>query len=87
MSPDTLEKVLERLATTDKTTLVYATHPDGKIRATSGSWEGEEVEVRNADGRVQVARKALHHDDWNPPIEPYDPCGLGELAEGAIIEP
>ena len=69
MRTDNLEKVLEKLATSDKTTLVCEKPPDGKIRVTSGSWEGEKVilkcqvlEVRNVDGRVQVARKALRHD-------------------------
>jgi hypothetical protein len=37
---------------------------DGKMRVTSGSWDGEKVilrdqvlEVRNVDGRIHVARK------------------------------
>ena len=37
--------------------------PDGKMRVTSGSWEGEKVfardqvlEVRNVEGRLHVAR-------------------------------
>jgi hypothetical protein len=37
---------------------------DGKMRVTSGSWDGEKVflrdqvlEVRNVDGRLHVARK------------------------------
>ncbi len=38
-----LEKVLEKLATTDKATLVAS---DGKMRLTSGSWEGEKVLAR-----------------------------------------
>jgi hypothetical protein len=33
----TLEKVLERLAVTDKTTLAIEKVPEGKIRVTSGS--------------------------------------------------
>jgi hypothetical protein len=32
-------------------------------------------EVRNADSRLHVARKERHHDEWDPPIEPYDPTG------------
>jgi hypothetical protein len=35
------EKVLERLATSDKTTIVIEKQPDGKMRITSGSCEGE----------------------------------------------
>jgi hypothetical protein len=62
---DSLEKVIEKLATTEKTTLALAREEGGKIRVTSGSWEGEKVilkgqvlEVRNVDGRLYVARKA-----------------------------
>jgi hypothetical protein len=42
-----LEKVLERLATTDKSTIVIERQPDGKMRATSGSWDGEKVFLRD----------------------------------------
>ncbi len=89
MRPETLENVLEKLATSDKTTLVCEKAPEGKIRVTSGSWEGEKVilkgqvlEVRNYEGRVQVARKVMRHDDWNPPLVPYDPYGPGEGIDG-----
>ena len=37
------EKVLERLATSDKTTIVIEKQPDGKMRVTPGSWDGEKV--------------------------------------------
>jgi hypothetical protein len=54
---DSLEKVIEKLATTEKTTIAIAREEGGKIRVTSGSWEGEKVilkgqvlEVRNVDG-------------------------------------
>jgi hypothetical protein len=40
MGPKNLEKVLEKLATTEKMTLVCEKAPEGKIRVTSGSWEG-----------------------------------------------
>jgi hypothetical protein len=72
---DSLEKVLERLATTEKATLVFARDTEGKIRVTSGSWDREKVilkgqvlEVRNIEGRLHIARKTRHHDDWDPPI-------------------
>jgi hypothetical protein len=78
------EKVLERLATSEKTTLVIARDHDGKMRVTSGSWDGEKVilrdqvlEVRNVDGRLHVARKAKKADEWDPPIELYDPINPG----------
>jgi hypothetical protein len=40
MMPASIEKVLENLATTDKSTLVCEKASEGKIRVTSGSWDG-----------------------------------------------
>jgi hypothetical protein len=86
MTAEKLEKVLEKLAVTDKATLVVAQQPDGKIRVTSGSWDGKNVilrdrvlEVRNAnsDGRPHIARKLKSHDEWEPAVEVYDPYGPG----------
>src|SRR5260370_39392284 len=86
---DILEKVLEKLATSEKTTIVVAREADGKMRVTSGSWEGEKVflkdqvlEVRNVDGRLHVARKARKPDEWHPPIASYDPYGPGTGVAG-----
>jgi hypothetical protein len=63
------------------------------MRLTSRSWEGEKVflrdqvlEARNVDGRIQVARKPRHHDEWDPPIAPYDPFEPGNQPEGGIDE-
>jgi hypothetical protein len=74
------EKVLEKLATSDKATIVIERLTDGKMRVTSGSWDGVKVilrdqvpEVRNVEGRPHVARKRLHHDQENPQIAPYGP--------------
>jgi hypothetical protein len=57
------------------------------MRVTSGSWVGEKVilcdralEVRIVDGRLHVARKPRHHDEWDPPIAPYDPTGRAPLS-------
>jgi hypothetical protein len=82
MGPERLGTVLEKLATTAKTTLVVEKQPDGKMRVTSGSWEGEKVflrdqvlEVRCVDGRLHVARKARNHDEWDVRVEPYYPNG------------
>jgi hypothetical protein len=72
------EKVLERLATSDKTTIVIERQSDGKMRVTSGSWDGEKVFLRisargpQVDGRLHVARKTRHPDECDPPIAPYD---------------
>ena len=79
-----LEKVVERMATTEKTTIAVSREDGCKIRVTSSSWEGEKVilkdqvlEIRNVDGRLHVARKTRKPDEWDPPIEPYDPYGPG----------
>ena len=78
--------MLEKLATSDRITIVIERLPDGKMRITSSSWDSEKVllrdqvlEVRNAsaDGRLHIARKIKAHDDWDPPIEPYDCYGPG----------
>jgi hypothetical protein len=47
MGPVNLEKVLEKLATTDKTTLAVEKAPEGKIRVTSGSWDGKKVILKD----------------------------------------
>ena len=80
------EKVVEKLATSDRITIVIERQPDCKMRVASASWDGEKVlmrhqvlEVRNAtsDGRLHIARKVKRHDDWDPPTEAYDPYGPG----------
>ena len=80
------EKVIEKLATSDRITIVIDRQPDGKMRVTSGSWDGEKVilrdqvlEVRYAtsESRLHVSRKLKRHDDWDPLFEPYDPYGPG----------
>lgn len=43
MRTDNIEKVLEKLATTDKSTLVVSKEPEGKARVASGSWQGDKV--------------------------------------------
>jgi hypothetical protein len=90
---DSLEKVLEKLATTEKTTIAIAREVGGKVRVTSGSWDGEKVilkgqvlEVRNVDGRLYVARKAKKPDEWDPPIPTYDPYGPGVTVSDHDIE-
>jgi hypothetical protein len=63
----------EKLATSKKTTIVIERQHDGKMRVTSGPWEGEKVffraqvlEARNASGRIHVARKLRQHDECAP---------------------
>jgi hypothetical protein len=43
VGPVKLEKVLEKLAVTDKTTLAIEKAPEGKVRVTSSSWASEKV--------------------------------------------
>jgi hypothetical protein len=83
------------LATSDKTTIVIEPivierQPDGKMRVTSGSWDGEKVflkdqvlEVRHAiaDSRLHVARKTKAPDEWDPPVPVYDPYGPGTSSD------
>jgi hypothetical protein len=52
------------MAMTEETSIVIERPPDGKMRVTSGSWDGEKVflrdqvlELRNVEGRIQIARK------------------------------
>jgi hypothetical protein len=40
---ENLEKVIEKLATTERSTIVVERAPKGKIRVTSGSWDAEKV--------------------------------------------
>jgi hypothetical protein len=67
------------LATSDKSTIVFVRHPDGNMRITSGSWNGEKVFLKDrvlesgmrfADAWLHVARKTKRYDDWDPPYEP-----------------
>jgi hypothetical protein len=47
MRTDIEEKVLEKLATGDKATIVVERQSNGKMRVTSGSWDGETVILRD----------------------------------------
>jgi hypothetical protein len=64
MTAEKHEKVLEKLATSDKASIVIERQTDGKMRVTSGSWDREKVilrdqvlEANNVDGRLHVPRK------------------------------
>jgi hypothetical protein len=79
---DTTESVLERMAVTEGTTLAVSRIDGGKILVTSLLWpepkvilKDEVLVIRNVDCRLQVARKECHLDEWDPPMEPYDPYG------------
>ncbi len=69
----------------DRVTIVVERLSDGKMRVTSNSWNPKLVllrnqvfEVRNADGRLHVAREQRRHDEWDPPVEPYGPYAPGK---------
>jgi hypothetical protein len=85
MRTDTTEKVLEKLATSDKATIVIERQPGGKMRVTSGSWDGEKVilrdqvlEVHNVEGGCTSRESLCTTDKGNPQIEPYGP-GISSL--------
>jgi hypothetical protein len=70
-----VEKVLERMRTTESTTLAFKREEGGKIRIASLLWEtpkvilpGEVLEIRNVGGSLHIARKTRPHDDWHPPV-------------------
>jgi hypothetical protein len=57
------ESVIQRLGTTEGTTLALKRDDGGKIRITSQLWaeprvilKGEVLEIRNVDGRLHIAR-------------------------------
>ncbi len=70
-SPFPLNRVIEKLATSDKVTLTAERLLEGKMRVTSNSWDGEKVlfrnevlEVRWVEGRLNVSRKVRWPDTW-----------------------
>jgi hypothetical protein len=77
-----VDKVIEKLAKTDKAKVSLEALPDGKIRANTSAWgdakvllRNEVLEVRTIDGQLRLAQKERFHDDGEPPIEQYDPYG------------
>jgi hypothetical protein len=40
------EKVLEKVATSEKATIVFERQPDGKIRVSSSPWDAEKAFLR-----------------------------------------
>ncbi len=80
-----LDRVIEKLATSNKVTLTIERLPEGKMHVTSNGWDYERMlprdqvlEVRWVDSALQVARKERHPDEWDRPVEPYDPYGPGD---------
>jgi hypothetical protein len=50
-----LPKALEKLATSDRITIVIGRQPDDKMRVTSASWDGEKVFQRDQVLEVHYA--------------------------------
>jgi hypothetical protein len=87
------ENVLEKLGTTESSTLALTRETDGKIRVTSLLWEAPKVilrnevlEIRNVDGVLHIARKRRYHDEWDPKVEPYDPYAPGAKLDDGFID-
>jgi hypothetical protein len=77
MEAENREKVLERLATTEKATLVIERQPDEKYLSHQAlGWQegvSEGSGAQSAQGRgpaVCLSKRARRHDEWDPPVEP-----------------
>ena len=78
------EKVLERLATSDKITIVIERQSDGKMRVTSGSWDGEKVFLKDQvlEVRHAIADARLHgsQNQGTGRVGPTDPGAMTRMA-------
>jgi len=76
-----VDKVLKKLAKTDKVMVSLEALPEGKIRANTSASGDAKVLLRNEVLEVSVVDgKQRFHDDGDLPVEPYDPYGPGETA-------
>jgi hypothetical protein len=85
--PFPLNRVIEKLATSDKVTLTVERLPEGKMRVTSGRWDHEKVfapdqvlEVRWINSRLHVARKERHTTNGTARSRPMTPMARGRGA-------
>jgi hypothetical protein len=53
-------------------------------RRSARSWSRARLTAKCEFGRLHVARKPRHHDEWDPPIAPYDPFGPGTGVSGDV---
>ena len=44
------------------------------------------IEIRSVEGRVRVAGKARYHNEWDPPVGPYDPYGRATCETAIVTE-
>jgi hypothetical protein len=68
-----METVLEKLGTTESTTISVSREAGDKVRITSLLWpepkvilKDEVLVIRNVDGRLHIACKPHHSDEWDP---------------------
>ena len=83
------------MATSDKTTIVIEKQPDGKMRVTSDSWDGEKVvfEGSDAQGAARDRRRSAawlakprHRTSGTHRSRRYDPYGPGNAASDEFID-
>jgi hypothetical protein len=77
MRTDTHEKVLEKLATSDKATIVIERQSDGKMRVTSGPYVIFRDQFTRSERWRRPAARPAQARRWDPPIERYGPYGPG----------
>ena len=83
MRQDIGEKVLERLATSQKCTLVIDHQPDGKMRVTSGSCDGDKAFLARSGARGAQCRRGglgVASKPW------YDEYAPGTAAADEVVE-
>jgi hypothetical protein len=87
MRTETPQKVLEKLATSDKVTIVIERQSDGKMRVTSGSWDREKlilrdqvVEVRPSSTAARRGSRGPQARRGTPQAAPYDPTGRAPMS-------
>lgn len=83
-----IDTVLETLAFTEDTQIILKRLPEGKIQATSKSWDEAKVvlpdqvlEIRLADGRIRIARKEKKRDTGDLQQRTDTPLVEGEITE------
>ena len=85
----------DRLAISDKPTLMLEALPNGNFKVKSNSLDGDKVilagevlKVRWFEGRLRICRKDRLPDVGDPPRVPsdYDPYGPGQTDDDLLVE-
>ena len=82
-APFRLDRVIEKLATSDKPTLTIERLPEGKMRVTSNSWDGEKVLFRNEVLEVRWVEGRLNCQSESQMARHL---GVGGLSHGVAIK-